>query len=174
MKKLLSLILVCSLAFTAQAKSDSLNSQITEIKDTSQATFDKVYLDIKDGLKGLGSALKVGSEHVYEVLCKQQLVISISWLIMLVIGIVILIKSITKLGKLSWGISIYYNFDWKDKGGYEAYLKQNIGFTNIVYLMLLILSLIITISPLCSVETMITGFLNPEYGAIKDIVTFIK
>lgn len=155
MKKLLSLILVCSLAFTAQAKSDSLNSQITEIKDTSQATFDKVYSDIKDGLKGLGSALKVGSEHVYEVLCKQQLVISISLLIMLIVSIIM--------------ISISYKMYKNDN-----ILWDDISIPNVFCVFLFLLGLFSLVIGLLSLDCIITGFLNPEYGAIKDIVIFIK
>jgi len=39
---------------------------------------------------------------------------------------------------------------------------------------LAIISLIILIISICNFNEMITGFVNPEYGALSDIIGFIK
>ena len=62
-----------SLLSISKTSNDTLVSNIKEsvleaIPDSSVLTFKEVYSDIKSGLTALGSSLKVGSEHVYEVL----------------------------------------------------------------------------------------------------------
>lgn len=88
-----------SLLGTSKTSNDTLVSNIKEsvleaIPDSSVLTFKEVYSDIKSGLTALGSSLKVGSEHVYEVLVKQQLSNSISELLLIILGILLIIISV--------------------------------------------------------------------------------
>jgi hypothetical protein len=129
----------------------------TKFVDTS-SNFKMIYNDVKSNIAGLASALKVGAEHVYLVLVKQQIVYSIVWLILTILSVFIL-KYIIKITKWAYetkvinlnneGITLGLVFGW-------------IG--SIVYLLIVIFHL----------DTMITGFVNPEYGAIMDIVNFVK
>lgn len=88
MKKVIILfITVLIFGITAMAQ-DSQSAK----KDTSSLSWSKVYNNAKDGLKGLASALKVGTEHVWEILVKQQLAEAITWTI---VDIILLIPIIT-------------------------------------------------------------------------------
>ncbi len=157
--KLFSIITIC-LLFTLQSKSipitDSLKSLIP---DTSQITLNKVYNDVKEGLIGLGSALKVGSEHVYEVLVKQQLVNSINGLLLIILTIILSILVIKGYIK----IRLKYKDDYDNSDvliWYCIFLGGG--------------ALVMFGSSIYYIPDIITGFVNPEYGAMKDIMTFIK
>jgi hypothetical protein len=122
--------------------------------DTS-SNFKMIYSDIKSGLQGLALGLKVGVEHVYGILVKQQVVNSITWLIftiLCIICIIIYIYIINVAGKNSWD-------------------SENIGTFVILAGLGCIIFLIIC---LCHIDTMVMGFVNPEYGAIKEIINFVN
>ena len=125
----------------AQASSDSIPKLTKEV----------IYKDVKDVLKSLGETLKVGTEHVYEVLIRQQVVSSITWTIIYLVGI--------------WGFITCSRWakrildETSKEGGYIAAY---------IYLFILLLLFLFTI------ETTVTGFVNPEYGAIEKIVNMLK
>lgn len=121
--------------------------------DTTKVTFSTVYKDAKYALIGLGSALKVGGEHVYSVLVKQQIVNSISWIIVMLITVLMLTTSF-QLNKSA---------DWE--GG-------NLSMAGT--LILGIVGIILLVVTLCNIGVVVTGFVNPEYGALKDIMNFIR
>ena len=125
---------------------------------TSVNLTNQFYSDIKDVLKGLSESLQVGAEHVYEILVRQQFVNSISN-----IGIYILF--IVGLSAcLFWNISISKKrktFDEEDE--FIASM-----FISIILLISFIICLCATFP-----ET-ITGFVNPEYAAIKEILELVK
>jgi hypothetical protein len=126
--------------------------------DTPTVTWSKVYNDVKGALNGLASGLKVGTEHVYAVLIKQQLVSSIVYLITLIISIIVsifLVKYIKALVKTAE----------------DAYDDFGYYFLCILFGIIILIMFIISI---CHMESMITGFINPEYGAIKEIIDKIK
>ncbi len=129
---------------------------LKSVVDSSALTYKEVYNDIKSGLSGLSNALKVGSEHVYNTLIKQQLVDSIVYLILLVISILLLLIS----------IRIYIKSTSKD--------WDNPNPLNLSCIFLFIAGLIMLFLGMFNINNIITGFINPEYGAIKDILTFIN
>ncbi len=112
---------------------------------------------MKSGITGLASALKVGSEHVYEVLTKQQLVKSITWLLIGVIPLIILLVFGKKCYR--WGIK---NADESD------------SFTLWMVFFFFASTLLPSIFLMFHFDELVTGFVNPEYGALKDIMDFIK
>lgn len=122
---------------------------ITTVKtvDTS-SNFKNIYSDLKTGLMALGSSLKVGAEHVYGVIVKQQIVKAITWLIidLLFIGFTIIL----------W---IMWSKD-SDKDEWWA-----------VPVIMNIISLFIFFF---TIDIIIGGFVNPEYGAMKDVVEFVQ
>jgi len=65
----------------------TVKESITSV-DTS-SNFKMLYQDVKEGLSGLATGLKVGVEHVYIVLVKQQIVNSITWVIIYLLFIFI-------------------------------------------------------------------------------------
>lgn len=131
---------------------------IADLPDTAKVTLSTVYKDVKEGLKGLGAALKVGSEQVFAVLVAQQKVKSITNIVLFIFSIIgfwIFYKSFKKGAEKEW------DFD-----GTVGYAIQMVV-SGIFGCGLMIYSLV------CLDET-ITGLINPEYGAIKDIFEFIR
>lgn len=147
-----------SLLGTSKTSNDTVVSNIKEsvlkaIPDSSLLTFKEVYSDTKSGLTALGSSLKVGSEHVYEVLIKQQLSNSITGLLMLLLSIICLII-IIKITK-------------------KAINKnKDLGMVTVVFIG--IPTMIFLVYELWHMNDIVTGFINPEYGAIKEILEVIK
>ena len=134
--------------------------------DTS-SNFKLIYSDFKSGMAGMASALKVTTEHVYVVLVKQQVVKSISTLMIIIFWFVMFF--------------IFYRFS---KSSYNKHLLTNQSYT----IDETILGAMSILSALASVgcfiggaclfglnyNKIITGFINPEYGAITDVFEFIK
>lgn len=126
--------------------------------DTTELTKEKIYEDVKGAITQLSSALEVGAEHVYSILVKQQVVtawvwitVDLFWLFTTVFLFVLTLKV---------GQPVKYNFDYAPFGP---------------ILCCLICSGIITILTIIfTVNTIITGFLNPEYGAITEILDLLK
>lgn len=137
---------------------------MTTQTDSTKVTFTQVYQDVKEGLTALGEALKVGAEHVYEVLIKQQFVNSLTWLvIVLIFGIasaIVLKFAFRKDNKVD-DESSYRHGDFKESTIALMIIGSALG-----------LASIITFA--CTAEIVITGFVNPEYGAMKEIMNFVK
>lgn len=162
MRKILTLTLLLTLSFI-NANNDSLVKKAieTQIPDSSTLTFKEVYSDIKVGLKGLGDALKVGSEHVYEILIKQQIVYSICYMFLPIMFIIFIIAFSLNIKKAKW----YTGYrDTEDDWNRNATLT----------LIFATLSLVMLVASVVNFGEMMTGFINPEYGAIKDIMNFIN
>lgn len=144
----------------ANTVSAAIDSATTSVKETvtyvdTSSNFKHVYSDIKAGIAGLAAGLKVGAEHVYTVLVKQQIVYSITWLVFIII--LLLLSTVFR--------KVLYNHareEWDD---------ELFGLFCIFGGTILIIGYIIV---LCNLTTITTGLINPEYGAIKDIINFIK
>ncbi len=158
MKKIIMIMTICLLTFNINATTrDSIPDKVEQaISDSTQLSVKQVYNDIKAGLTGLAGALKVGSEHVYEVLCKQQYVSSIVNICILIVGIILLLIS---LKTWKWGIKHLKESDW-----YSIFPPTIIT----------ILSIGCIGGQINHFDTTITGFINPEYGAMMQIKDFIK
>jgi hypothetical protein len=132
---------------------DSTKAAINQV-DTS-SNFKMVYEDARAGLIGLAKALKVGVEHVYVVLVRQQLVKSITGTViigLLILFIVIFLNNIKKI-------------DESDKDSYQV--KAIIfGLLSFVFLLYVLMS--------GTIPEVVTGYVNPEYGAMESIFDFVK
>lgn len=163
MKSIL-IILITLFSFTVNANIvtevvDSTKSTINksvEFVDTS-STFKTIYFDIKSGIAGLAAALKVTAEHVYTILVKQQVVNSIICLILGIISIIFIIN---------WFKKYKSDEKWDSDHGPTA-----LGLVRITQI---IIGFILLAISLVNIDVIITGFINPEYGAIKEILNFIK
>lgn len=122
--------------------------------DTS-SNFKHLYGDVRAGVMGLASGLKVGAEHVYGVLVKQQIVYSITWLIIIIMLII--------FTKIFQKVYLHAKREWDDEVAFFF-------FTALSGLGLVAGYIIVA----CNLTSIITGFVNPEYGAIQDIINFIK
>jgi len=112
---------------------------------------EKIYGDVKSVIADLAEGLQVGAEHVYAILVKQQVVESITYLIIGFISIMLIYLSV-KFGKT----------DWNEPNGKNV-ASITLGIVGAF-------SLLITFFLLPDI---ITGFVNPEYGAIKDILSAV-
>jgi len=146
-----------------------LDSSFAELADSSQLSLGVVYRDLKVGIESMGKALKVGATHVYEVLVRQQIAKSILWVVVMIFTIVVLI--------LAWKLS--NGADWKEWND-RSTKKNNINnaelpngrfIISVIFWIIGIISLIVVGLHL---DTMVYGFVNPEYGAMSDIVDFIN
>lgn len=131
------------------------SARLQQSIDTS-ITVTKVYNDVKGALNGMAAGLKTTAGHVYQVLVYQQRINAIMWLILFMISSVFLLMGVISIN------TIYKNDD------HFSSLKENIGIA-----LFLVFGAIFVIA-LCHIDTVITGFLNPEYGAIKEITDMIK
>lgn len=146
-----------------QSISEAVDSTKKAVKDgatfiDTSSNFKTIYTDIKTNIGALASALKVGAEHVYTVLVKQQIVNSIVWLI---VAIIVFFGFRAMLKFTMWCRD--NKIDYDDSVGYTFGLAFGWLFTVIA---------ICTV--IFHIDVIVTGFVNPEYGAIMDIVNFVK
>ena len=133
--------------------------------DNIDATFTTVYNDVKEAISGLADGLQVGGEHVYQVLIKQQRIIAWLWFLSLPFMIVfsILFRKCLQAGHRGYLEQIPKEScpDW--------YIKDVIfsALTGMI-MMVALLAFFLTMSD------GLTGFINPEYGAIQEILELIK
>lgn len=174
MKYLLSIIFLFVISFTNAQVLDSIASKTKQVVTTTKeavkdsvavvdtsSNFKLIYTDIKTGITALAQGLKVGIEHVYMVLVKQQIVNSIVYLFIFILAIVSIIICYKQWGKIEVVI-VNYSSDVKEvRPLVGAVTFGALGF---------ILSLIF----LVNIDTMIMGFVNPEYGAIQEIISVVK
>lgn len=168
MKKLFSLIaLFLSLTIYSHAGDTSIVqksvNQVTQavrsatnIPDSASLTFSKVYTDVKTGIAALASSLKVGAEHVYGVLVMQQIVKSITYVLWLPFSLILaffLMRGYKYLDASN-------RFDEAGRALYIVFGAMLALFPILVFMF--------------NIETIVTGFVNPEYGAIIYIISIVK
>lgn len=126
--------------------------KVTPVDSTLTAKINPTVMYFTEKLEKLAESLKVPAEHVYGVLVKQQVVIGYTYLIGVVVSILIMIISLYIFTKV------------------EGFDEDN--FINIFSFILIILFglLFVTMSILFMSDG-IGGILNPEYGALKEIMS---
>jgi len=144
---IMALLLMFSVSVQAQEQKKDNPS------DTSSLSYKEVYRDVKSVISSLAESLKVGTEHVYEVLVRQQVVNAITWLFVYAIFITGCIIWYRKVDK--W----WDDCSSSDQGGL-MFACFAIGLTTLIVI-------------LWNIETVVTGFVNPEYGAIKQIIELL-
>ena len=121
----------------------------------AEKLIDKYSAKVENAIIALAEKLQQPVEHVYRVLIKQQIVNSIVYLVVFVIAIIFVIVGIKFCAseKAEWE---YGNF------------HSTFGIISIIT------GLLISLGFWFSMSECITGFINPEYGALKDIIEMIK
>lgn len=146
---------------TVKGELAEINKGVSTVYNDSKSVVTTVYQDIKNmtpeiknALEQLAKALKTTSEELWKILVRQQKVYSYAILISLLFSIGVMysfIKALTKYHNQTLPASEF----------------------QIVYL---ILTGILTISGIVFQAThivqMFTGFVNPEYGALMEIINF--
>lgn len=145
---MVGLIFMVNLAF-AQTDTVSTTDEVFEI-------IDGVTERVSAGVAALSKSLEVPAKHVYRVMVKQQIVASITWLIMLVAG----------LFGLFTGIS-FWNIGTEKSRDSDAVENVTGG-------IMIVASVIMTAFGIFNIETIVSGIVNPEYNAIIEIMDFLK
>jgi len=165
MKKLLFLVMTMLCFSTIKAiETDSIISGVEQKVSSSIAyvdtssTFKMFYSDVVTGVSTLAAGLKVGAEHVYAILVKQQIANSITFLILGLIGTFMLFSYINKYKTAEI---------WLDR--YDT--PTMLGVVRTIQLIAGFALLLIT---LLNLNHIVMGFINPEYGAIQEIIKLIK
>ena len=155
MKKLLTVIIAMGFLFTTYAQ------KVDSLPDTTKLTLGKVYSDVKAGINGLAQSLKVPATHVYTVMIKQQTTRAISDLIFDIVFIAL-------------SFILYF-------AGMKMWRLLSVKKTDELEsacIMTFIFCVVSTLIAVCSFWSdysgIVTGFVNPEYGAIKEIISFVK
>lgn len=150
MKKLIILVLFAFVSSFVMAQDDTTKQELSHT----------IYKDVKGVIKDLADALKVGTEHVYEVLVKQQLVDSITYLLLYGVFLFFIIW-LTRNGNVL-----------EKKGGHRT--REEDDLMQWFYVPAVILSILLAVFFLFTISTVVTGFINPEYGAITKIIEMLK
>lgn len=168
MKKVLSVIIAMSFLFTTYSQ-----NKVDSLPDTTKLTLSKVYSDVKAGISGLAQSLKVPATHVYEILVRQQVTYSIiNICTVLVLFIFCLLAG--RYAKITYKghLVLYKQRTQRDDADIEDTPK------GIIAVVLTIISVALGIAGLIvlcvTMQQTVIGFTNPEYGAIKEIISFVK
>ncbi len=169
MKKVLLLIITTGFIITTYSqKIDTL-----PIPDTAKLTLSKVYSDVKSGLIGLSESLKVPATHVYKILVKQQLANSISYLSLVLIFVICSIV-LYRLSSKNYNAHLKYCLEKQNDKDPDIW-DSTFSIVSIVCAIMSGITFIVSIVCFCSYfNEIIVGFTNPEYGAIKEIISFVK
>lgn len=155
----LTLFLTIGLSYVfaqSQPKEESL-IDLSKIDTSAGNVTEKniIYDGVKDFMMATASSLKVTVSHVYEILVKQQVVKSITYVVFFVFGLI--------LTWVIYTIIIKTDFDDGDNAGMVLLL-----------ILLITIDLILFGFTLGNMNMIITGFVNPEMGAIYEIMDYIK
>jgi hypothetical protein len=153
---------------------NQLNGQTSNVVNKTSSGIDRVYTDgtnavgvvyndlksfgpkVEESIKELAKGLKVGTQYVWGILVKQQQVWSWCYLL----GFI--------LSALTW---LRFNYCYK-KSKEEAKNNDNEwSASNLLYCLgTLIIAITLSLLSFQHLEAMMTGFINPEFGAIRNIV----
>lgn len=170
MKKvvILLVILLSTINIYAQnTKIDSTSVNLVNLPDSSLVTFSKVYKDVTESLTGIAEGLKVGATYVFEVLVKQQFVKSIVYSCLNGLLLILLLYFF-----ISFLINNKHLSEEKHRWNGDKFEEHFQVIGNFVISCIIFIILFVTVC--CTFDTIITGFVNPDYGAIQEIINFTK
>ncbi len=164
------MLMAFSINLSANAVKDVVDSVTTVAKDVANVVdtskiSKQIYTDVKAGIVGLATGLKVSAEKVWDILVLQQLVYSITALLF---SIILAIISNTLISR-GWKL---WQKAKKEDSRYSVDFDDGI-WGGMIGLGILILIVGVTFTGF-NLSSLITGFINPEYGAIQDIVSFVN
>lgn len=156
---ILSILLISISGFGSKyvSKDSISNKQSKELTE-------QIYSDVKSVIADLAMELKVGAENVYTVIKSQQVIKSIVNVIEYILLILMLILGIK-------GILIGYKCCSTDPYGDKEFDHPLLILCSIGTVILLAISIGIFSS---TITETITGFVNPDFGAINYILQLIK
>lgn len=114
-----------------------------------------IYGDMKTAIAAIAKSLGIATEDVFEVLIRQQVVNSIIYVIVGVFAIILIIAT----------YKIAMRIEDPNTNKEQIFLGFTIvfGFIGIICFVIFMVNF----------QAMLTGFVNPEYGAIKEIMSWL-
>ena len=153
MKKTILLLTTLLLLFYANASEDVTKDTAKYVTDTNaEKLIDKYTEKIEAGISALAESLKQPAEHIYDVLVRQRVIEAWKWIC--IIG-------------LNLFLTILFAIVLKGFKGSE-------GDTDALRFIVLIFGIITFIMIIFGLNPILSGFINPEYGAIKEIANFFN
>lgn len=147
------MLCLLSIGIVVQAQVQKDSSLVTN--SNVEKLIDKYSGKVEAVLVSLAKELKQPIEHVYGILVKQQVINSMVYSVVPIFALLSLFMA-------------YRNGTHKKADFDEG---NALAVTSIIFL---ILGIILSIATAFALVPIFTGFFNPEYGALKDIVSFIK
>lgn len=160
MKKILTVLAIVLFSTIGYSQTDS-TSYVTD--SNVEKLVDKYSAKIEATIVSLAEQLKQPAEHIYKIMVKQQYIKAFTGIIVLLVTILfgyLTIKYASNIENWEYG-TIYKNKPTYSLGAFII---------SIVSLFVTILVLLVGQYPV----DIIQGFINPEYGAIQDIINLIK
>ena len=122
------------------------------------ATFDSVYKDVKGALAGMADGLKTTADHVYSVLVFQQRINAFLWILLTGFNIIPFIYFVKSLK------SKYAKRDAHGDLNKEGVIMLLLGIVSFGWMAVNLMHL----------DVIVGGLLNPEYGALHEILDSVK
>lgn len=164
---IVAILFAITITYAQNVKIDSNAINLTTLPDSSLVTFSKVYKDVTESLSGLAEGLKVGATYVFEVLVKQQFVRSIVYCCLNGVLIILLLYFFISFVRNNKHLSDPKNEWFKHSFEDHFQIVGNFVISCILFALLFIIILV-------TFSDIITGFVNPDYGAIQEIINFTK
>jgi hypothetical protein len=172
MKKFFFVLMAVIMTSVVQAnnvavKNDSTATQVTQTvtNSTVEKLVDKYSAKVEASTVALAQSLKQPAEHVYKVLIKQQIV-NAAGLLFIPIGFIILLIIFYRLMKYGFSPSKKYE-------GHTMFYEKEDALTGLATIIGMF-TLVMIILSVIYFPDILQGFINPEYGAMKEIVSWIK
>lgn len=147
-------------------KAKDVTTEITNQIVSKEPNATVVYMTEK--LQQFVESLKVPAEKVFSILVAKQKIDAYTILIFLILGILSLLIAFSQFKHAQWGTGTsFYDSDDKESRYWKGYLWNN---HTTIFLICIIFGGISTLASLILLPEMLSGFLNPEYGAIKEIM----
>ena len=160
MRKILTVLSIVIFSTIGYSQTDS-TSYVTD--SNVEKLVDKYSAKIEATIVSLAEQLKQPAEHVYKIMVKQQYIKAFTGILLLLVIILFVYLTIKYASNIEdWEYGIAY----KNKPGYSF----GVLIISLASLFIAILVLLVWQYPM----DIIQGFINPEYGAIQDIINLIK
>lgn len=145
--------MIVAFAFSAQA-----SEPIESLSSNDVETVNAVFAGIEKTVSTLAGELKVPAEKLWTILVQQQRIESIS--LIAVFSVVLIIALFV----------LFWSYEKANKNGGEVYDYAETAIPS-AFLVAILIAMIIVFS--VNFNEVITGFVNPEYGALKEILSAI-
>lgn len=139
---------------TSKLNTMSMDTLLNDIKgfvpDSTLPFYKEVYGDLKAGAMSIANGLGVAVKELFTILCIQQVVKSI-------VNMVVLLSMLL--------LAFWANKVWKN----TEFTSDGPNGQGVLFCVIGVICLIMFLFTLFNLTETITGFVNPKFGAIKDI-----